>query len=80
MNGTISISLKDFDELRSSHETATELKERTVLAAREIEVFLSFLLTRENFQEHVNEFNSQSQKSKIILEGGRAKIMFNEET
>ena len=80
MVGTVTIPLKEFDELRDAHKTATALKESTVRAAREVEVFLSFLLTRENFQEYVTEFNTQSTKSTIVIEGGRAKIKFNEKT
>jgi hypothetical protein len=80
MNGTVTIALKDFDELREAHDKATELKENTIRAAREVEVFLSFLLTRENFQDYVAEFNTQSTKSTIVIEGGRAKIQFNEKT
>jgi len=80
MKGTVTIPLKDFDELRDAHKKATNLRSSTIEAAREVEVFLSFLLTRENFQEYVDEFNSQSRRSKIMIEGGRAKIMFNEKT
>ena len=44
-------------------------------AARELEVFLSFLVTREHIQEYVEEFNKQSSGSRINVEEGRAKIV-----
>jgi hypothetical protein len=74
MTGSITISLKDFDGLRKSSDDAAKIKERVLRATKELEVFLSFLCTRETITDYVDEFNSQSKTSKIILEDGRAKI------
>jgi hypothetical protein len=77
MTGTVTISLEDFENLQNSSKNAKELQNKLKLASKEIEVFLSFLCTRENIQVYVDEFNSQS-KTKIKLIDGRAKIQLNE--
>ena len=74
MTGSITISLKDVDALRKSSDDTAKIKERVLRATKELEVFLSFLCTRETITEYVDEFNSQSKTSKIILEDGRTKI------
>jgi uncharacterized protein related to proFAR isomerase len=79
MNGTVTISLEDFKKLEESSKVSLDLKNKTILAAKELEVFLSFLCTRESITHYIEEFNKQASKSKIILDNGRAKIKFNEE-
>lgn len=44
------------------------------MAIKELQVFLSFLCTRENIEKHVEEFNRQSKTSVININGGIAKI------
>jgi len=78
MTGTVTIPLKDFDELREAKSKADESQANLTRAAKELEVFLSFLVTRENLQEYVDEFNRQSQRSTISVIDGRAKIAFND--
>lgn len=79
MDGNVTISLKLFDELRNAH-TAVEVRNKNLhRAAREIEVFLSFLCTREHIQEFVEEFNKQSSKSRINIEDGKVKIIIRDE-
>jgi hypothetical protein len=78
MNATVTLPLVEFDKLRKSHEAAEELIKSTKRAALEIEVFLSFLITREDITEHIEEFNRQSTKSQIVISNGRAKIKLNE--
>lgn len=78
MTATVTLPLDEFDKLRKSHETAEELIKSTKRAALEIEVFLSFLITRENIDEHIEEFNRQSTSSEIVITNGRAKIKLNE--
>lgn len=78
MTGTVTIPLKDFDELREAKSKADESQANLTRAAKELEVFLSFLVTRENLQEYVDEFNRQSQRSTISVVDGRAKIAFND--
>ena len=79
MDGTVTIPLKDFDELRNSTKESQELKQKLSRAAKEIEVFLSFLCTRENIQVYVDEFNNQSSRSTILIVDGRAKVQINED-
>ena len=78
MDGTVTIPLKDFDELRNSTEETQELRQRLSRAAKEIEVFLSFLCTRENIQVYVDEFNNQSSRATIMIVDGKAKVQINE--
>lgn len=80
MTGTVTIQLKDFDELREAQAKAAESQAGLTRAAKELEVFLSFLITRENITEYIEEFNRQSQKSEIKLIDGRAKISFKDGT
>lgn len=79
MDGTVTIPLKDFDELRNSTKESQELKQKLSRAAKEIEVFLSFLCTRENIQVYVDEFNNQSSRSTILIVDGRAKVQIDED-
>jgi hypothetical protein len=76
MEGSVTVSLKSFDELRSAKEATDEKDKMLQRAARELEVFLSFLVTRENIQEYLDEFNRQSSTCRINLDEGRAKIVF----
>lgn len=75
MNGTVTITLKDFDDLRKSSEEANQLKSKLTEAAKELEVFLSYLCTRETITPFLDEFNSQNE-TKILLIDGKAKIKF----
>ena len=79
VDGTVTIPLKDFDELRNSTKESQELKQKLSRAAKEIDVFLSFLCTRENIQIYVDEFNNQSSRSTIKIIDGRAKVQINED-
>lgn len=80
MNGTVTIPLKEFDELRDSSEAALEMKKKLSMAAKEIEVFLSFLCTREHIQVYVDEFNKQAVRTTIKIVDGKAKVQINENT
>jgi hypothetical protein len=74
MVGTVTISLADFESLRKQADSGGKITEEIVKAAKELEVFLSFLVTRENIDEHIEEFNSYSKRCKIKIIEGRAKI------
>lgn len=79
MIGTVTISLADFESLRKQASSGSKATEDIVKAAKELEVFLSFLITRENIDEHVEEFNSYSKRCKIKIVEGRAKIQITNE-
>ena len=48
-------------------------------AAKELQVFLSYLCTRVDIEPFVQEFNKQSRTSEILLGGGHAKIKFKDQ-
>lgn len=79
MTGTVTIPLKEFDKLRESSSIAGKQQERVLQATKELEVFLSFVCSRQNIEPLVEEFNRQSKNSTISMENGRAKITFNNE-
>lgn len=74
VKGTVSISLDDYHTLLESAEKSLELKGNLDTAIKELQVFLSFLCTRENIERYVEEFNKQSKTSKININNGIAKI------
>lgn len=74
MDGTVTISLKDYDELRNQELFVKDTKQALVKSAKELEVFLSFLCTRENISEYIEEFNNHAKTCRIRLIDGRAKI------
>jgi hypothetical protein len=77
VKGSVTISIDDFQALLDTKVDAEELREKTELAAKELQVFLSFLCTREDIEKYVEEFNRQSKTSKISINGGIAKIELN---
>lgn len=74
VKGTVNISLKDYHELIEASIKSIELKDNLQLAVKELQVFLSYLCTREDIENHVKEFNRQSKTTKININGGIAKI------
>ena len=80
INGSVTISLQDYESLKLSSESGGKTKEGILKAAKELEVFLSFLCSRENIDEHINEFNTYSKTCKIRIIEGRAKIEITNET
>lgn len=79
MVGTVTISLQDFELLKSQADGGKKVREGILQAAKELEVFLSFLCSREHMQEHIDEFNSYSKTCKILIVDGRAKIQIKED-
>ena len=79
MDGTVTISLKNFKELEASNQSAEDKSKGIHQAAKELEVFLSFLLSRESIGEYLDEFNRQSTTCIINIVDGRAKIIFKNE-
>jgi|TARA_R110000851_G_scaffold59689_2_gene138088 hypothetical protein len=74
MKGTVTISLEDYDSLKNLESTTKNLVESNKTAAKELQVFLSFLCSRTSIIPFVEEFNRQSTASKIVIENNRAKI------
>ena len=74
LNGTVTISIKDFEELKSKFKQSLEVEQKFKEVASELEVFLSWLCTRYKVDEHVNKYNMQSTKARIIINDGKAKI------
>ena len=74
VKGTVSISIEDYHALLDASSKSLELKDNLDLAVKELQVFLSYLCTRENIENHVEEFNKQSKTSKININGGIVKI------
>ena len=74
VKGSVTISIEDFQEFCKSAERSQEIKDNFRLAVKELQVFLSFLATRENIEKYIKEFNRQSQTSQIVFEGTQAKI------
>ena len=66
--------LEDYHKLIDSTQDSLKLKGNLEMAIKELQVFLSFLCTRENIEKHVEEFNRQSKTSVININGGIAKI------
>tara|TARA_R110000737_G_C14477677_1_gene467908 strand:+ start:262 stop:525 length:264 start_codon:yes stop_codon:yes gene_type:complete len=74
INGTITISLKDFKNILDQKEKSLGVEKKFKEVASELEVFLSWLCTRYGVEEHVNKYNMQSTNARILIEDGKAKI------
>ena len=61
--GTVTISLDDYNELISQQKKTEELNVNTKKAAKEMAVFLTFLITRSEIEPFVEEFNRLLKKS-----------------
>ena len=78
VKGTVTISTEDYHALIDASIKASELREFTKLASKELQVFLSYLCDKEDISKYIEEFNRQSKTSAIIIKNGRAKIKLNE--
>lgn len=74
VKGTVNISLDDYHKLVDSTQESLKLKGNLEMAIKELQVFLSFLCTREEIENYVKEFNRQSKTSVININNGIAKI------
>ena len=74
VKGSVTISIEDFQAFLEAAERANDIKDKFRLATKELQVFLSFLATRVEFEKYVEEFNRQSKTSRIVFEGTQAKI------
>ena len=79
MTGTVTISIADFTSLLEASKDSSIAIDKTKLAAKELQVFLSFLCGKENISVYIEEFNKQSKTSEIIINSGRAQIKFKDD-
>ena len=79
MQGTVTLSLEDYHNLIEQQPKADKALKNLYQASKEIEVFLSFLVTREDIEDYVVEFNNQAIHSTIEVVDGKAKIKFKDE-
>ena len=74
VKGSVTISIEDFQEFCKSAERSQEIRGNFQLAVKELQVFLSFLATRKDIENYIEEFNRQSKTSQIVFKGTQAKI------
>ena len=79
VDGSVTISIEDFQALVDAKLKASETEDNAKKAIKELQIFLSFLCTRANIEDHINEFNRQSKTAKISIEDGRATITFKDD-
>ena len=79
VKGSVTISIEDFQAFLESAEKFKRSEGKLNIARKELQVFLSFLASRSDIEKYVEEFNRQSKMSTILMENGRAKIVFNNE-
>ena len=79
MKGSVTISLSDYEKLRDAEKNAKKLESDTQRAAKELQVFLSFLCGRGSIEKYVDEFNRQSKKSEISVVDGIARIKLKDD-
>ena len=72
--GTVTISLKDYEDLKNEVTKTLELRKKFQEVSYELEVFLSYVCTRYGMDEHIEKYNIQSTKAKILINDGKAKI------
>ena len=78
VKGSVTISIEDYHALIDSKTTSLEITESAALVIKELQVFLSFLCTREDIEKYIEEFNRQSKTATIDMSGGIAKIKLND--
>ena len=74
VKGNVTLSLEDYHTLIDSSIKASELRNNTELLLKELQVFLSYMVTRKDIEPYIVEFNKQSKTSIIELNNGIAKI------
>ena len=79
VKGTVTISIDDYHALLDATTTSLKVKDNSNILIKELQVFLSFLCTRENIEKYVGEFNKQSKTSQILIDGGIARIKKKDE-
>ena len=65
IKGTVTLNLADYHKLIEEQPKAEESRKNLYEASKEIEVFLSFLVTRDDIEDYVVEYNNQALHSTI---------------
>ena len=60
--------------LKNEVSKTLELRKKFQEVSYELEVFLSYVCTRYGMDEHIEKYNIQSTKAKILINDGKAKI------
>ena len=79
LSGTVTITLEDYQALLDNHTKISEREEKTKLAAKELQVFLTYMCDKTDISKYVEEFNRQSKTAQILITNGRAQIKFKDE-
>tara|TARA_R100001594_G_scaffold29668_1_gene55162 strand:- start:12 stop:263 length:252 start_codon:yes stop_codon:yes gene_type:complete len=74
MQGTVTISLEDYHKLINSEDKYNKLVDSTAYGMKELQIFLSFLCSRQEIEKYIDEFNKQSKVSQIVIKKGKALI------
>ena len=72
--GTVTIRSQDYNKIISEQARALEVQSKFKEVSHELEVFLSYLCSRYGMEEHIQKYNIQSTKAKILVTDGKAKI------
>ena len=76
VKGQVTLNLEDYHALINSKIISLESQEKTDRLLKELQVFLSFMVTRTDISPYVTEFNKQSKTSVIeINTNGTVKII-----
>jgi len=79
LSGTVTITLEDYQALLDHHTRTAETEEKTKLAAKELQVFLTYICDKTDISNYLDEFNRQSKTSQIVITNDRAQIKFKDE-
>lgn len=79
VKGTVNLNLEDYHALLDANVQSKDLSENAKKILKELQVFLSFLCTRTEVSEYLEEFNRQSKTSTIYIENGRAIIKLKDD-
>ena len=74
VKGSVTISIEDYHAFVDTAINYQEKGSKTELLIKELQVFLSYMVTRTEIEPYVVEFNKQSKTSSIELNNGIAKI------
>ena len=79
VKGTVNLNLEDYHALLDANVQSKDLSENAKKILKALQVFLSFLCTRTEVSEYLEEFNRQSKTSTIYIENGRAIVKLKDD-